>query len=311
MENEVQIKSVFLNLRQGIKGFLEFFTGFFKFVFKRFYITLPLLILTLVGGYYIDKLIVADKTARIIISQNFDSVNYLYESIHTIQDLTETRDEETLEKIGLVGLSDIQINPIIDVNILFKNSVDTRNLEALLNEVPIDKDTKNGSTLNSQAFNSSYKKHEIIIQVKNGVNDKIIDNLNELINNNAYYSSVKNQLLINLSNQIKDNKIIVNQIDSLIKKSYSKSITNAEVIAAQLSDSDLNSLLNTKKTLIDIIRDNELDIIMSQQTFMVLNKPVFSTNKIKLRDKNILLFPFLSLVLLFLIYSFRKLYPKH
>jgi hypothetical protein len=307
MENEVQLRDVFSYLHKAVKGFFSFLNGFISFIFKYFYVALPLIVLAAVVGYYLDSSTTQIKTARIIVSQNFDSVSYLYESIHTIQDLTEAKDQEALEKMGLAGLSDIEINPIIDVNILFNSSLDTRNLEALLNEVPVDKDDKNGTTLTSEAFNSSYKKHEIILQVKDGTAPDIVERLTQLINSNSYYNNVKEQHLDNLSKQIKDEEIIVNQIDSLIKKAYNKSVTTSDLLAAQFSDSDLNSLLNTKKGLVNSIRNNKLQIIISQNTFMVLNKPAFSSNKIKLTEKKIVLLSLFSILLLFLIYVYRKI----
>lgn len=310
MDNEVQLKDIFSYLLRAVKGFFSFLTGFISFLFKYFYIALPLLLLAAIVGYYIDSSTTANKTARIIISQNFDSVSYLYESIHTIQNLTEAKDQEALGTMGLTGLSGIEIKPIIDLNILFNSSLDTRNLEALLNEVPVDKDNKDGTTLTSEAFNSSYKKHEVIIEVKDGTAEGIIERLIQLINSNSYYNNVKEQQLDNLSKKIEDDQLIVNQIDSLIKKAYNKSITTNDLLAAQFSDSDLNSLLNTKKELVNSMRNSELDIIMSQKTFMVLNNPAFSSKKIRIREMSIVLFPIISIILLFFIYLLIKVNPK-
>lgn len=310
MENEVHIKDISSRLATLSKSIISFFTGFIKFIIKGFYITIPLIILAIVAGYYLDVSTIPDKTAKIILRQNFDSVDYLYESIQTIAAIAEAEDLQSLENMGLSGLTEIKIQPIIDMNVLLKSSLNTTNLEALLNEVPVDKDDKDGTTLTSKSFNNSYLKHEIILEVKNDTNKEIIDTLEGLINNNIYYSNIKEQILANFENQIEDNKIIINQIDSLIQSSYDKPAVRSDLFAAQLSDSDLNSLVNTKKSLVNQISTHQLDAILSQQTFMILNKPTFSQNKIKIRDRNLFLLPMLALIILFLTYSYRSLNRK-
>jgi hypothetical protein len=304
MENEINLSKYYNKLNEKFTQFRSAIINSIKYFFKLWWLTLPLLIGSVLLGYYMDSLRTPEKETTLIVNQNFDSVNYLYESINKLNSVIISGDTLFMEKIGLKGLKKIQIEPIINLEaILNGTDLNTRNLEAVLNEVPVDKENKNGTSLSSEAFLTNYNTHKIYLRSSSDPPELITSKLMSYLNSNIYFIDVKNQSILGLESDLVYNQQMIKQIDSILKR-VQKYDKNSLFLAPQ-SDSDLNNLIVTKRSLVRANKSIKLKKIQLRDIIYCTNKPSFSKVPTKLSSKKIILIPFLFLLMFFILYLFK------
>jgi hypothetical protein len=300
MENEIAIKSMLQSIGSVFTSVFDKFVHVFKQMLKLWKIVIPLVLVFGALGYFLDKASLIEKEGKVIVHQNFEAANYMYEAIRDIDSKIAANDTAFLNKHQLSNIHKVEIRPIVSLNsILNSADVNTENLETVLNEVEVSASNKNESILSSEAFIARYYKHEIYIKIsKNYKNDPAIALINYL-NDNAFYNKLKKTNTDNLQETYDYNIQMIRQIDSLLNRATKASkISEGNVLVVQQEDSDLNNLLKTKIDLIGSNGNIRNRLLVEDKTINIINKPVFTNAKYGLLARKLFLLPTVILLLL-------------
>lgn len=302
MENEIAFKSVLLSLNGYVNTFIRKISNLCLSLLGLWKILLPLLIVAMVLGYFMDMNSTQEKKATLIVQQNFDSANYVYEAIKNIEAKIFSKDSVFLKKHKLNHINEIEIKPIVNIGSVFNTSEVSRdNLETILNEVEVDAANQNESILNSKAFISRYAKHEIDLKINAKYKGDGEEALLNYLNENEFYEQLKAINSENIDDLLKYNTEIITQIDSLLLRAgtTNRNTSNGVFVMPQ-QDSDLNNLILSKKLFVEANVDLKNRKLLESKTLYLLNKPAFTLVKTKLLSRKMVLFPILALILAFL-----------
>lgn len=302
MENEIAFKSVLLSLREYLNTLGKKILDIGANLLKLWKILLPLVFAAIVLGYFVDNERTKEKKATLIVQQNFDSANYVYEAIQNIEAKILSGDSVFLKKHKLNHITDLEIKPIVNIGSVFNTSEVSRdNLETILNEVEVDAGNQNESILNSKAFIARYSKHEIALKIDAKYTGDTEEALLNYLNDNSFYEQLKTINSENIDDLLKYNTEIIKQIDSLLNRASTTNRTapNSLIVMPQ-QDSDLNNLILSKKLFVDANIDLKNRKLTESRTLYLLNKPEFTLVKTKLLSRKMVLFPILALIAAFL-----------
>lgn len=295
-----------------------FFRGIVKLIFlmvvffkKYIWITIGLIVVGIILGYFKDKSSEGNQVYenRIIVIPNFESVDYLYETVDELNAKVKYEDSVYLKSIlgnQFKNLGTIEIEPIPDIynfitksqenidvfRILFQNQDFTEFIE----DVPTSK---------------NYKYHKLVINVVGRESKSIIDTLLKNINNNTHFLGYKKEFQENTKLQLEQNALMLSQADSIIKSAVVFSPEKGGDQAVYISDGRLDMILFRKQELLDMRLklqkklNDEVEVIkLVSANYNVLNKSFLSfSNKVKYPILLVFLFSFFF----FLRFTYRKL----
>ncbi len=265
-EKEIEI----IDIGKGIKN-LTYATAsgivdLFVFV-KRKVVLLILIASVFFGiGYTGDKLLESFES-YVIVSANFESSDYLYNTINLLNSKVKQKDKKFFEKIGIKNYNnilEIDVEPVIDVYHFI--SLNPQNFEMIK---LLAEDGDASSTIKDLTTSKNYSAHQIKVVTNDDESTKtIIDNIIKFLNSNEYHDELKAATIRNIDFRIESNKQMIAQIDKIVQE-FSKSNEQSSK-----SISDKLVYYNDNMQLNDIIATrNELVI---QQGALILDRQSFS-----------------------------------
>ena len=282
--------------------------------FRKYAIIVGILIIAGIGiGYFLDtnsqKIPVYEN--HVIVIPNFESVDYLYETVEELKAKLANNDTIYLQSVlgeNYKYLTGVDIEPIVDIynfasksqenlqvfNILFKNQE--------LSEFVEDMVTSKYFKYHKMNFSIVGKDNsEIIIQ-------KILD----YFNSNEHYKAYQALLKDNTARLIEENTRMIDQVDSLIQTaiSYGKQSAGSQNVLIN-DNSDLGTLIFRKQAILSdraaLLKesiDEESIVKKVSANYNIINKRFFSfSNKVKLPVLFVLFFS----LLFFIRYTYRGL----
>src|SRR5690606_24038274 len=116
-DQEIDLVQVFSKIGSFFSYLVDKFFDFIFFLIKNSIIILILLVIGVGLGYFLDK---TSKTYNheIIVSPNFDSVDYLYSKVNLLEAKKKDNDTVFFSNLGITNvkkLGKIEIEPIVDL----------------------------------------------------------------------------------------------------------------------------------------------------------------------------------------------------
>jgi hypothetical protein len=250
VDDEIDLSVVFRSIRNFFKNILIGIINIFRFYWRHKFILLGLIVLGAALGYFWENSF--DKTYKnqLIVIPNFNSSNYLYSKIESLENKISSKDTVFLKE--LFGeqyklVKSIEISPVVDIYSFVSRSESNQNLFELFFE-----EEANLEFLDDPINSRNYDYHTIEFSVKGEENHKkFSDSLIKYLNQNTFFNNIQKISINSLKKQITENNTIVVQIDSILN--YSKNQKAIQLEDNQLSFSDnsgLKELLKMKNELI-------------------------------------------------------------
>jgi hypothetical protein len=246
------------DLVQVSKTISDFFGSINSSIFKgiQFFVRnwIIFLILAIFGfglGLYLE-LNKKEYESQIIVTPNFDSVDYLYAKIDLLQAKIVSGDTVFLKEV--VGIKEaknlrtIKIKSITDVYNFIKNKPENFELIKLLAE-----DGDVNKVIEDNTTSKNYKFQKIIVSTNEKADEeKIIKPLLAYLNESDYYKKIQKEIYNNSNLKIRQNDSIIKQIDGILSNfsNASKYSNKRDKLLYNNENSQLNDIIKTKELLL-------------------------------------------------------------
>lgn len=310
-QEEVDLFVVLKRLNKVYQGLLASIYKGIRFVFKN-WIVLTILI---VGGYFIggwwQKSTTPNKEAVMIVQNNFDSSNYVYNAIDLLNIKYKQGHKGFVKQYGFdtenPDITDIVIEPIVNiVELLEKQETNDRNLESYLSRVTFEEDP-----LMSEIYFPEYTFHKITISTEKA-DIATIDKVMQYLNSNEIYNKTKDVVVAETQLRIQRNDTSIANIDAIFDEYSGKNAdgTSASEMNFLIQENNnLHQLLDKKKELIEENEFLKRELIKYDKVVSLLNDPNFYNASDFFSKKKILL-PITLVVLFIGFFVMRNIYLK-
>jgi hypothetical protein len=311
-QEEIDLFAVLKRLNKVYQGFLASIYRGIRFVIRN-WIVLTILI---VGGYLLggvwQRSIPSTKESVMIVQNNFDSSNYVYNAIEMLNIKYGQRDSNFLSKYNFdveePELFSIEIEAIVNIfELLEKQETNDRNLESYLSRVGFEEDP-----LISDIYTPEYMYHRITINSHKS-NLKTINKVLDYLNSNEIYNKTKEIIVEETKLRIQRNDTSIKYIDDvfieLAGKNEEDGKQTGEVNFKVQQHDNLHHLMEKKR---EIIQENEMlkkELIKYDNVVTLINEPNFYGTT-TFTDKKKILLPLLLVFLFVGFFVVRNMYRK-
>lgn len=289
-------------------------TSIFKgFLFlKRNIIWVGILFILGAGlGFYLDKTVkVYDN--QIIVSPNFNSVDYLYAKIELIN--SKIIDNDTLFLKNIVGIKqpkkfkEIKIMPINDVYKFIENKDQNFEMIKLMSE---DGDVK--KVLNESVTSKNYPYHVISFStISQTSEEKTISPLLNYLNDSDYYKIIQKEYVNNVKIKMVENDSIISQINGFLNsfKNNVNGTQKSDKLVYYNENSQLNDVIKTKDLLVNEQGNRRIELVNIDQIIKLNSATLNVKNTETVNGKLKFVLPLLF-VFIFIMVGFLKAYYRH
>ncbi|MFL9845206.1 hypothetical protein [Flavobacterium rhizosphaerae] len=262
-EKEISLSDISLMVKKYREKFNDTIFNAILFV-QRFIIAIVIILVAGIAyGIYLDS---APKPydQKILVTPNFESVDYLYQEIEVINTKLSEHDYEYFSGIGIKNpgsIIKIQIEPVIDIY-EFIDNVEENELNDRKFEIfrLIAESGEMDKILEDETTSKYYKNQKIVIITAGKVlEDEVITPLITHFNNAPYFQELKKQYNENLDKQIKENNLTVQYIDTLLRN-YSD--MRGKSSSVYFSDnSALHEVIRQKRYTLESLLKNRINVI--------------------------------------------------
>ena len=282
-----------------------------QFFIRNWIVVLVLVVLGAALGYYLDS---SKKSYnnQVVVTPNFESVDYLYAKVDLIQAKIVSGDVDFIR--NTVGIADpkairkIEIKPIADVYKFIEDKEQNFELIKLMAEVGEVK-----KVLEDNVTSKNYTYHTISFLSNGLVNEKeVVAPLLKYLNNSAYFNSIQKIGYKNLEREIAQNDTIIAQIDHVLNglSSTAKNSLKNDKLVYYSENLQLNDIIKTKQKLVTEQGKNRFRLVSFDKTIKDINATL-NINENKTVNGNFKIWLPIFFIFLFVLVSlFRKFYRK-
>lgn len=269
MSNEND-KVTYVDVKDGInqisQSINQIVRNSFNFIKKNFLILLLFLIIGGILGYLKDTY---DKkyVSTLIVSPNFNTVDYLHEKIGLLE--AKIKDNDSLffvkYQVPREGISKVSIKPIVDLYNLTKkdpNYFDT--FKTLSQNASATRVIKDYTT------SKNFPKHLITVKSSIKIDEKAIQEIMQFLNESDFYERARKKNLENIKDEITVNTEVIRQIDAILNR---VPIESAKSTVYFNENSELKDLVSQKLKLVE--RNYELKINSDSLEYIVTPEEYF------------------------------------
>lgn len=238
--NEIDLLKVSNSLKNGLTKSLKIIPNTLNFIKRNILILVGLLIIGIVAGYFYNKYEKA-YNSNIIVTPNFETVDYLYEKITLLNSHIQQNDKDFLQKVGInpsYKIYKVEVKPISDLY-RFLNQEDK--YFDIFNTLSENNDAK--KVAEDFSTSKNFPKHLLTVSSKTKIDQKVLDNIIKYLNTSDYYQVARVQVLKNSNEKIVINDSIIKQIDAILKNAGTAKNNTSIFFNEQ---SQLNDLIDQK-----------------------------------------------------------------
>ena len=282
-----------------------------QFFIRNWIVVLVLMVLGVALGFYLDS----NKKSynnQVVVTPNFESVDYLYAKVDLIQSKIAAGDLDFLKNI--VGIPNpqtirkIEIKPVADVYKFIEDKEQNFELIKLMAEVGEVK-----KVLEDNVTSKNYTYHTISFVSSGTTNEKeVVEPLLKYLNNSAYFNSIQKIGYKNLEREIAQNDTIIAQIDQVLNglSSTAKNSSKNEKLVYYSENLQLNDIIKTKQKLVTEQGKNRFRLISFDKTIKEINATL-NINESKTVNGHFKIWLPLFFIFIFVLASmFKKFYRR-
>lgn len=282
-----------------------------QFFIRNWIVVLVLVVLGAALGFYLDS----NKKSynnQVVVTPNFESVDYLYAKIDLIQSKIVAGDLDFLKNtVGIPNpqtIRNIEIKPVADVYKFIEDKEQNFELIKLMAEVGEVK-----KVLEDNVTSKNYTYHTISFVSSGTTNEKeVVEPLLKYLNNSAYFNSIQKIGYKNLEREIAQNDTIIAQIDQVLNglSSTAKNNGKNEKLVYYSENLQLNDIIKTKQKLVTEQGKNRFRLISFDKTIKEINATL-NINESKTVNGHFKIWLPLFFIFLFVMVSmFKKFYRR-
>ncbi|MDO5509091.1 MAG: hypothetical protein Q4F57_00205 [Weeksellaceae bacterium] len=284
-------------LHSAAFGFLQFLRWFFVQYFRYIYVLIALIVLFVLYHIFLYKEQEKSYVSEIQLVQNFESANYLYQTINAIDSKIAVQDTVFLKQVFGPQYNHIESVKIESIPDLFDFSSKTKNtleIFKLLNE-------GHDAVANLTTYTESpfFKQHLLTVTSRGfGNSSQLITNLINYINSNEHYKQYGQVIRENTRLEIEDAKKSIAQINNILDNQTQIQGSSGSVYNIQ---QDYSNLIREKRILINNLlvleirmRDAENIIKVTDYVYDKKLKDAFPRKILYLLLAHLLYFAFLA-----------------
>ena len=244
--SEIDLFQVSNSLKNGFYSSLKVIPFTINFIKQYAIILIGLVIIGGVSGFFYNKY-TKQYESNIIVTPNFDTIDYLNQKIAQFNTNLLQRDTMFLNKVGVdqsLGVFKIEVTPIDDLYKFLNQEDKYYDIFKTLSE---NNDAK--KVADDPSTSKYFAKHLITVGSKRKIDTKTLDNIVQYLNSSEFYQVYRVEILKNIQDKMVVNDSTIKQIDQILKKSGS-STTNSSTLSLN-NDSQLNDLVKEKLKMIE------------------------------------------------------------
>lgn len=282
-----------------------------QFFVRNWIVVLTLVIIGFGLGWYLDS---SKKTFQneVIVTPNFESVDYLYAKIDLIEAKIISGDTVFLKNVvGIphpTAIKKIEVKPVADVYKFIEDKEQNFELIKLMAEVGEVK-----KVLEDNITSKNYTFHTISFVSNKAIDEKeVVEPLLKYLNSSVYFNKIQKIGFKNLEQEIAQNDTIIAQIDKVLNgfTSTVKNATKNDKLVYYNENIQLNDIIKTKQKLVTEQGKNRIKLISFDKTIKEINATL-NINDHKIVNGNFkLLIPLFFIFVFVLISLFLKFYRK-
>ncbi|HIB36745.1 hypothetical protein [Mesonia sp.] len=259
-DEEVDLGDLFRLLKKGIQYIFNLFLRFVAFVLRHAIVLIVLIVIGAIIGYFLQKKSGELVKTEMIVVSNFESAEYLFNSVDEISYQIKNRDSSALEELGIplenTNLK-LEVEPIVNID---KFSEEEEVFLELISESNFLEDDEK-----KEMFARYFDYYKIILYHPKTENSTyILENILKKLRNNKYFQEYNDVSLKFLDKQIEANENLVLQIDSLVRN-YSKNLVS--------NQSSTSTIYNSANSL-------DLGVVIQNRTIIQSQLQSFYSDKI-------------------------------
>lgn len=307
-----------IDLAQISKKINNFFERINTSIFRgiQFFVRnwIIVLILVVVGfgvGIFLDKT-QKHYDNKIIVTPNFESVDYLYNKIDLIQSKILTGDTIFLKNtVGINNssiLKKIEIKPINDaVKFIEKKEQNFELIKLMAETSDVNK------VLENDIISKNYMHHVISFSTNRlASNKEIVQPILNYLNNSEYYNKIQKVTVQNVQYKMNQNDSIISQINTLLN-GFSNSINGSQKndkLVYYNENTQLNDVIKTKDALINEQSYHRIELIGFDKIIKDNSSTLNIKNQKMVNGKLKVVLPILFVFLFVFFYFFKAFYRK-
>lgn len=251
--DEVELGSLVNIIARFLKNLLKLLFLIIAFVKKTMVLTIILVVVGALAGYFIDTSL-PKKTPvyenHIIVIPNFESVDYLYETIEGLNAKIASNDSLYLTTVlgdGYRSLHHVEIEPIVDIyNFATRSSQNIEVFKILFQNQDLAEFVEDMTT------SKYFKYHRLNFFIKgSSISEQLVENLLNHMNENPHFKKYQELSQMNTEWLIEKNNTMISQVDSLIQASIKYANTKDRNSSVLINDnSDLGLLVSGKQDIL-------------------------------------------------------------
>lgn len=312
--DEIDLGIVYNRIKDSINKLLVGVYRGIQFLIKHWWKLLILAVLGAITGYFLDKNEGPDKETVLIVQNNFDSTDYVYEAINQLNLKLKEKDVSFLKEAGFrtdtIVIKKIEIEPIVDLFDILKKSrnSDYRSLETL-----IENANYKDELLTSELFIPEYTFHKIFINTTSSATNKDIELVINYLNSSEVFNAIKEIVKADTKVQIEQNKETISSINKILESQSNNRLEEKEsnqlVVSAGTDYTDLYQLVYSKNSIMSNLVELETELTKYDNVVSLINKPVLVNSKVTFGNKK-MLYAFLFMFLFILFYVLKGAYKN-
>lgn len=294
---EIDLIYLFKKIKEFYRSIGFSIYTFFNFLFsKKITISFIVLLSSLIG-FGIDSIGGDKLKTELIVTPNFQSIDYLYSEVENFK----SNNNEGIFK----DLLSIKVEPLED---FYGFMQDKDNLETF--KIIAENGINKNKIMSDKSLSKNYKNHIITITTKDGKNtDKIVSNVLKVLNQKKYYADRQKVERENLIESRKQSLISINQINQILNQIGNGNLQPSTNDISINSYDKLSDLLDAKTDYLKEIKKIDVKLIETQYIIYTIDKSSNLKDVAPLYLRFIFILPIIGIVI-FLLLSMFNLFMK-
>lgn len=243
--NEIDLLKISNSFSKSFNRIFEKFIDFLKFIKRNILYIILLFAIGAGAGYFYDQQF-KKYYSDIIVSPNFQTVDFLYSQIDVVNSRIEQNDQPFLKSLGITPedkITQVSVKPITDI---YKLVDENDNYLELFKTMTENNDAK--KIIEEYSTSKNFPLHLVTVNSGKMITQDQLIKIMKFVNKSEFYEKSRIDILNNLENKIVRNNVTIEQINNILNKVGSNTSVNATVFYND--NQQLSDLLKHKNSLI-------------------------------------------------------------
>ena len=246
---EIDLSQISKKISSLIDSFLMSIFKSILFFKKNAIIVLILFVLGSGLGYFMDVTI-RSYISYLTVTPNFESTDYLYQKIRTLNKRIQEKDTEFLKNtVGIkqtAAIKSVKVEPIPDIYTFVGSKEANLDLIKLMAE-----EGELSKIITDPITSKNYPNHFITITTNVGISkEAVLDPIMKYLEDSDYFKKIQAETVKNLDKKIVANDSIISQIDLVINTFANKKGAGNDKMVYYNENTQLNEIITTKNELV-------------------------------------------------------------